>query len=58
MKSLRALFLGQCGEITDAGLFELRDLKRLRYIGLRGTRVTEAGHAYIRKALPKVKISR
>jgi DNA-binding transcriptional regulator YiaG len=45
MKSLKGLLLGNCREITDAGLFELRDLNRLKFIGLQGHRKDDRGNS-------------
>ncbi len=42
--------------ISDASIPLLKTLKDLRTIDLRGTRVTEAGHAELRNALPKLKV--
>jgi hypothetical protein len=39
-------------QITDEGLEDLVGLKQLHYLGLRETRVTEAGVERLRKALP------
>lgn len=57
LTSLRRLEL-DCAEITDAGLTHLHSLKRLKFVNLRGTKVTEKGIAQLRKALPKLDISR
>jgi hypothetical protein len=42
--------------ITDAGLKELTKLKQLVLLGLVDTKVTKAGMAELRKALPKCRI--
>ncbi len=43
--------------VTDAGLVHLEKLKSLRYVGLRGTRVTAAGVKKLQQALPGVEIA-
>ena len=42
--------------ITDAGLVHLKGLTALRELNLRGTKITDAGAASLRKALPKARI--
>ena len=44
------------GPITDAGLTELKRLKRLTLLRLPGTKITAAGVADLQQALPKCKI--
>ncbi len=43
-------------EVTDAGLKHLAELKQLRGLDLRETKVTAKGKADLKKALPKLKI--
>ena len=43
-------------QITDEGLQELAKLKNLRDLNLIGTKVTKAGVAALRKALPNCSI--
>src|SRR5438552_2461631 len=43
-------------KVTDAGLKELKDLKKLTLLWLRDTKVTDAGVADLQKALPACKI--
>jgi hypothetical protein len=58
LKRLQTLFLGGT-QVTDAGLKELTNLKRLTYLELYDcVRVTDAGVAELRKALPNCKIYR
>ena len=51
------LYLNQT-VVTDVGLGHLRGLKRLKYLNLEGTGVTDAGVQELRKALPNAKIVR
>ena len=55
MSTLQSLGLVHC-EFTDLGLLELKSLQQLKYINLRGTKVTAAGVADFQKALPECKI--
>lgn len=54
LTELESLNLTKCSMITDKGLQHLRSLKNLRKLDVRATRVTEAGLAELRKALPKL----
>jgi len=44
--------------ITDAGLNALSGLSQLRFLALTDTKVTEAGAAKLKKALPHCEIAR
>jgi hypothetical protein len=55
MSMLESLGLLRC-ELTDVGLLELKSSQKLKYINLRGTKVTAAGVADFQKALPACKI--
>jgi hypothetical protein len=52
-----ALDLG-LAHVADAGLKEVAGLKRLKYLHLAGTKVTDAGVADLGQALPKLTIRR
>jgi hypothetical protein len=56
LKELRALSLVNCAGVTDAGLKELKGLKGLRSLVLVGTKVTDAGVAELKKALPELAV--
>jgi hypothetical protein len=43
--------------VTDAGLVHLKSLRNLKCIDLSGTKVTDAGIAQLRRALPGLKVS-
>jgi hypothetical protein len=43
-------------QVTNDGLRELAGLKNLAALDLRGTRVTDAGVAWVRQALPACEI--
>ena len=45
-------------KVTDAGLVHLKGLTGLKDLGLYGTKVTNAGVAELKKALPKCKIEK
>jgi len=44
--------------VTDAGLAHLKGLKALRRLRLSGTRVTPAGEADLKRAIPGLMIER
>jgi hypothetical protein len=56
LKSLEYLSLPDHPGITDAGLPRLSQLKRLTFLNLRGTSVTPAGVAKLRRQLPHATI--
>lgn len=53
LESLAVLDLADCHSVTDSGLSHLRNLPRLTYLILRGTRVTDAGISNLRN-LPQL----
>ncbi len=55
MSTLQSLGLVQC-EFTDSGLSELKSLQHLKYINLQRTKVTAAGVADFKKALPECRV--
>jgi len=52
MGALEMLSLSQDAKVTDAGLKELHGLAKLRGLDVSGTKVTAAGLAEFRKAVP------
>ena len=62
LEQLQGLKLGILGlsntRVTDAGLVHLEPLKGLESVGLAGTKVTDAGVEKLRKALPRINVSR
>jgi internalin A len=58
LKQINSLELSFCKEVTDAGLKELKELKQLKELNLLYTKVTAAGVADLKKALPDLKITR
>ncbi len=57
LKELRMLDLSRT-QVTDAGLLHLRGLSSLRIVALGHTGATEAGVVELKRALPRVNISR
>ena len=57
LQNLTGLNLMACKQITDAGLKEVAKLQKLERLSLLGTKITDAGVAELRKALPKCFIS-
>ena len=56
LQKLTILGLGHNDKITDAGLKDLAKLKNLTRLILSDTKITDAGAAELKKALPKCKI--
>jgi hypothetical protein len=56
LKELKELYLYGCQGVTDKGLKELAGLKELQRLNLGGTKVTYAGVAELKKALPDCEI--
>jgi hypothetical protein len=56
LTGLRELDLYNMKKITDAGLVHLKGLTGLRELVLYGTKITDAGAASLRKALPGTRI--
>jgi hypothetical protein len=52
LSNLRILFLDGCPNVTDAGLPSLARMKKLGFVDLTGTAVTQAGIAQFQKDLP------
>ena len=57
LSALQTLYLNDT-KVTDTGLACLKGLTRLSNLNLAGTKVTEAGVQELKKALPKVRITR
>ena len=58
LTNLERLDLHTCENITDAGMLHLYSLKKLRILGLRGTKITPAAVAGLKKNLPKCKVEK
>jgi hypothetical protein len=43
-------------QVTDAGLKELKELRRLRWLDVRATQVTDAGVRELKAARPAIQI--
>jgi internalin A len=57
LSNLQAMSLGNTN-VSDAGLEHLKGLSKLQILDVKNTKVTHAGAQELRKALPKLKISR
>ncbi len=58
LTELEKLWLDNNTRLTDAGLVHLNGLTNLKMLSLRNTRVTVAGVAELRRALPQLRIRR
>ena len=58
MSKLETLDLGFCRKITDAGLVHLKGMTNLQSLDLGGTKITDAGVADLKKALPNCEIEK
>ena len=56
LQQLQQLNLMFPAQITDEGLKEMAKLQKLEWLSLTGTKVTEAGVAELKKALPNCRI--
>lgn len=48
LKNLEALVLNGASKVTDAGLMNLKDLKKLKFLNLNHTSITDAGLVYLK----------
>ena len=58
LNNLQTLKVNGCPRITNAGLRHLEELKKLREVHVKGTRVTESGVQKLQESLPKCNVVR